>query len=217
MTQSVEKSASTEASVPGPHESRAQATAARKQQVVAAALKCFTDKGVEKTTVADICRESGCSVGSLYHHFGTQEGVAGALFIHAIELLNADLLARLQRCRSVASGVRMVVTQYSDWVTAHPDYARFLHSGEVEFTPTARTRLREIYLTHIGAVFGWFHPYVVAGQMRALPPETYVPLISGPIRDYTRQWLSGRVQKEPAAVKAVFAEAAWNSVRGVQT
>ncbi len=49
--------------------------------------------------------------------------------------------------------------------------------------------------------------------MRVLPPETYVPLISGPIRDYTRQWLSGRVQKEPAQVQGVFAEAAWNAVK----
>ena len=194
--------------------SRDEATAQRKQQVVAAALKCFTDKGVEKTTVADICRESGCSVGSLYHHFGNKEGLAGELFIHAIGLLNQDLLDRLRRVRTVASGVRMVVTQYSDWVTAYPDYARFLHSGEVEFTPAARKRLREMYLTHINAVFDWFHPYVTAGQMRALPPETYIPLISGPIRDYTRQWLSGRVQKEPAAVKGVFAEAAWNAVKG---
>jgi len=158
--------------------SRQAATAARRQQVVAAALACFNAKGVEKTTVADICLASGCSVGSLYHHFGNKEGVASELFIHAIGLLNTDLLNRLRRCRSVASGVRMVVTQYSDWVTEHPDYARFLHSGEVEFTPSARHRLREIYRAHIAAVFDWFCPFVVAGQMRALPPETYVPLIS---------------------------------------
>jgi len=205
MTKAIAKSSDTG--------SRDKATATRKQQVVAAALVCFTEKGVEKTTVADICRRSGCSVGSLYHHFGNKEGVAGELFIHAIELLNADLLQRLLRCRSVSSGVRMVVTQYSDWVTAHPHYARYLHSGEVEFTPAARTRLRELYRAHISAVFEWFHPYVIAGEMRTLPPETYVPLISGPIRDYTRQWLSGRVKKEPAAVKSVFAEAAWNAVK----
>ena len=213
MTSSVEKSGNDSGAVEN-RDSRAHATAARKQQVVAAALKCFTEKGVEKTTVADICRQSGCSVGSLYHHFGNKEGVAGELFIHAIELLNKDLLGRLRRCRSVASGVRMVVTQYSDWVTANPNYARFLHSGEVEFTPAARTRLREIYRRHIAAVFEWFRPFVLQGAMRALPPETYVPLISGPIRDYTRQWLSGRVQQEPAAVKSVFAEAAWNAVKG---
>lgn len=192
---------------------RSGATAQRKQQILDGALSCFTRKGYEKTTVADICRESACSVGSLYHHFGNKEGVAGELFIFAIELLNADLLARLGRCRTVANGVRMVVTQYSDWVTANPELARLLHSGEVEFTPGARTRLREIYRSHIEAVFIWFHPYVVSGLMRALPPETYVPLISGPIRDYTRQWLSGRVKSEPAKVKAVFAEAAWNAVK----
>lgn len=192
---------------------RGAATAERKQQIIAAALVCFTEKGYEKSTVADICRESGCSVGSLYHHFGNKEGVAGELFIHAIDLLNADLLVRLRRCRTVASGVRMVVTQYSDWVTANPDYARFLHSGDVEFTESARARLRESYRAHITAVFGWFHPYVASGVMRVLPPETYVPLISGPIRDYTRQWLSGRVQKEPAQLKTVFAEAAWNAVK----
>jgi len=192
---------------------RDTATATRKKQILLAALRCFSAKGYEKSAVSDICREADCSVGSLYHHFGNKEGVAGELFIHAIELLNADLLERLVQCRSVASGVRMVVTQYSDWVTAHPDYARFLHSGDVEFTDSARSRLREIYRAHISAVFDWFHPYVAGGVMRALPPETYVPLISGPIRDYTRQWLSGRVQKEPAELKAVFAEAAWNAVK----
>jgi len=210
MTDSLAKSTLAKSSLAGP---RDQATAQRKHQVVAAALVCFTQKGIEKTTVADICRRSGCSVGSLYHHFGNKEGVAGELFIHAIGLLNGDLLDRLSRCRSVASGVRMVVTQYSDWVTANPDYARYLHSGDVEFTPVARTQLREIYRAHIEAVFEWFYPYVASGEMRALPPETYVPLISGPIRDYTRQWLSGRVKKEPAAVKTVFAEAAWNAVK----
>lgn len=213
MTDPVDKSASLINASDNLPSRRGAATAQRKQQIIDAALKCFAEKGYERTTVADICRESACSVGSLYHHFGNKEGVAGELFIHAIELLNADLLSRLQRCRTVASGVRMVVTQYSDWVTAHPDYARFLHSGDVEFTDSARSRLRELYSSHITAVFFWFHPYVAAGTMRALPPETYVPLISGPIRDYTRQWLSGRVQKEPAAVKGVFAEAAWNAVK----
>lgn len=189
------------------------ATVRRRQQILDGALECFTAAGVEHTTVADICRVSEASVGSLYHHFGSKEGVAGSLFIKAIGELNADLLQRLSGCRSVASGVRMVVTQYSDWVTAHPELARHLHSNEVEFTADHRTRLRELYRAHITAVFDWFAPHVVAGQMRQLPLDTYVPLISGPIRDYTRQWLGGRVQRPPAQVKEVFADAAWNAVR----
>lgn len=189
------------------------ATQARKREIVQGALRCFTRKGIERTSVQDICKAAGCSVGSLYHHFGSKEGVAGELFLDSVQLVNADLLGRLLRCRSVASSVKMVVNQYSDWMTEHPRRARFLHSGEVEFTPATRAQLRQIYRAHIEAVFEHFSRYVQSGQMRRLPLDTYVPLISGPIRDYVRQWLNGRVQKEPAMVKAVFAEAAWNAVK----
>ncbi len=61
-------------------------------------------------------------------------------------------------------------------------------------------------------VFGWFEPYVAAGEMRALPVDTYIPLISGPIREYAQQWLDGRTKRSPQAVKQVFADAAWRSV-----
>ena len=188
-------------------------TQARKRQILRAALQCFTDKGVERSSVQDICKAAGCSVGSLYHHFGSKEGVAGELFLDSLQLVNADLLQRLQRCRGVSSSVKMVVNQYSDWMTDHPQHARFLHSGEVEFTPGTRATLRQIYRVHIESVFEHFSRYVQSGEMRRLPLDTYVPLISGPIRDYTRQWLNGRVQSEPAKVKAVFADAAWNAVK----
>ena len=56
--------------------------------------------------------------------------------------------------------------------------------------------------------------YAETGGMKALPADTYVPLISGPIQDYTRYWLAGQVKESPAKVKAVFADAAWNAVRG---
>jgi len=189
------------------------ATRARKREILEGALQCFTETGIERSSVQEICHAAGCSVGSLYHHFGSKEGVAGELFLFGLELVNEDLLRRLARCRTVSSSVKMVVNQYSDWMTEHPQLARFLHSGEVEFTPSTRAQLRQLYRSHIEAVFEHFSGYVQSAQMKQLPLDTYVPLISGPIRDYTRQWLSGRVRAEPATVKAVFAEAAWNAVK----
>jgi hypothetical protein len=50
--------------------------------------------------------------------------------------------------------------------------------------------------------------------MRALPRDAYVPLISGPIQEYVRRWLSGHYERGPGTVKELFAEAAWNAVRG---
>jgi AcrR family transcriptional regulator len=189
-------------------------TPARRESILKAALTRFIGHGVEATTIDDLCRDAGCSIGSLYHHFGNKEGVAAGLFIDGIQRLNADLLRKLKRCETAEQGVRTVVTQYSDWVTAHRDLARYLlNSRDIAFPPETKEQLREIHRSHIGEVFRWFAPFVRDGDMKALPVETYVPIISGPIQDYTRYWLAGQVQQSPAKVKTVFADAAWNAVR----
>ncbi len=189
-------------------------TAARQESILKAALDCFTGLGVDATTIEDICRESGASIGSLYHHFGSKEGVASGLFIDGIKRLNADLLKKLARCRSAEAGVRIVVMQYCDWVTKHRELARYLlNSRDIAFSEAARAELKQIHRAHIIAVFQWFAPFVAAGDMKRLPPDTYVPIISGPIQDYTRHWLAGQTQASPSKVKLVFADAAWNAMR----
>src|SRR5262245_24010410 len=190
-------------------------TPARRESILKAALGCFIGNGVEATTIEDLCRDAGCSIGRIYHHFGNTEGVAGGLFIDGIQRLTTDPLSKLKRCDSAETGVRTVVTQYSDWVTAHRDLARYLlNSRDIAFSPETKDQLRSIHRDHIGEVFRWFGPYVRDGKMKALPADTYVPIISGPIQDYTRHWLAGQVKDSPAKMKNVFADAAWNAVRG---
>ncbi len=189
-------------------------TPQRRRLILEAALACFDARGIESTTIDDIRRQAGVSIGSLYHHFGSKEGVAARLFIGGVGDMNADLLARLQRVHDAEAGVRTVVEQYCDWVTAHPALARFLlHSREIGFSDEARAELKQMHADYIRAVFGWFARFVEDGSMKRLPPETYVPLISGPIQDYTRAWLSGQASQPPTVVCRVFADAAWNAVR----
>lgn len=189
-------------------------TPERRQVILAAALACFDEFGVTATTVEQIRDRARCSIGSLYHHFGGKEGVASALFIEGISDLNAGLLLRLDSCASAEEGVRNVVLHYADWVSRQPQLARFLlHSREIHFAPEAKSELKAIYQRHFGAVFSWFGRFVLRGEMKQLPPETYIPIISGPIEDYARLWLSGRTRTPLAEVADVFAEAAWNAVR----
>jgi AcrR family transcriptional regulator len=189
-------------------------TPARRAAILDAALQCFIGQGVEATTIDDIVRASSSSIGSVYHHFGNKEGVAAGLFIDGITRLNADLLKKLARCKTAEAGVRTVVTQYCEWGAEHRDIARYLlNSRDISFPPETKQRLREIHRAHIGEVFRWFGPHVRDGRMKALPIDAYVPIISGPIQDYTRAWLAGQVKESPAKVKTVFADAAWNAVR----
>lgn len=51
---------------------------ARRQEILAAAIACFTRKGFHKTTTDDICREAGLSPGALYRYFASKEEIIDA-------------------------------------------------------------------------------------------------------------------------------------------
>jgi len=191
---------------------RSLATRARKDSVLKAALDCFVRLGTDGTTIQDIQRAAGCSIGSIYHHFGSKEGIAEELFLDGISRFNEGMLKRLRRCADAEESVRAVVGYYVEWSTRNRKLASYLHSRDIDFSPEARARLKDIHRAYIRDVFTWFAPFVEAGQMRLLPAETYVPLISGPIQEYVRRWLSGHNARSPRKVREVFADAAWNAV-----
>ena len=57
------------------------ARSSRKQEILQAALACFTEFGVEATTIEMIRDRSGASIGSVYHHFGNRERIIAALYL----------------------------------------------------------------------------------------------------------------------------------------
>jgi AcrR family transcriptional regulator len=76
----------------------------RRQQILDAALRCFSRDGFHATTTADIVRESGVSQGTLYLYFATKEDIVVALaddrhqgeaFINAIAQSEQDPLEGL--------------------------------------------------------------------------------------------------------------------------
>jgi AcrR family transcriptional regulator len=52
---------------------------ARREQILAAALKCFSRDGFHQTTTADIVRESGLSQGTLYLYFRSKDDLIAAI------------------------------------------------------------------------------------------------------------------------------------------
>ena len=52
---------------------------ARRQNILDAALRCFSRNGFHATTTADLVRESGVSQGALYLYFATKEDIIRAL------------------------------------------------------------------------------------------------------------------------------------------
>jgi len=52
---------------------------ALKDKVLETALNLFSEKGYFNTSIHDICRSAGVSIGAIYHHFENKEALAKSL------------------------------------------------------------------------------------------------------------------------------------------
>jgi AcrR family transcriptional regulator len=194
--------------------SRKNQTSELKSRVMEVALGHFSEVGIERTNVSNILNDAGCSVGSLYHHFGNKEGIAEALFIDGVNQFNSRLLEALLPRRTASTGIKAIVTFCCEWVTDQPELAGFLLSREVTLSGNAKLELRKMDRDFGQSIYDWFVPHVKSGALLELPTSMYVPLICGSTLEYSRLWLSGRNNRSPSNVASILAEAAWQSVKG---
>src|SRR5258708_15335979 len=78
----------------------------RRADILGAALLAFTERGVAGASIEDIRRRCGASVGSIYHHFGGKDGIAGALYLEGLGDYQRGFVGVLQDATSSQSGIR---------------------------------------------------------------------------------------------------------------
>jgi AcrR family transcriptional regulator len=186
----------------------------RKDDILQAALACFSESGVDATTIEMIRDRSGASIGSLYHHYGNKERIIGALYLTGIGQYAALLDAGLEEAKSAEAVVKLFVTSYIDWVSANPQWARFiLHSrGRVEAGEVGE-ELREANRQQGRRIAELLAEHRKTGAFKALSAELFNSVVIGPTHDYARNWLAGRTRVDLIDCREQLAQIAWESVR----
>jgi AcrR family transcriptional regulator len=186
---------------------------ASKRQVLGEALACFNARGIEATTIDDLRRESGQSVGTIYHHFKNKEGVIAALYFAGFDDQSRAIAARIEGHSDSHSMVEALVGAYLDWITELPEMARFLLAARESVAqgsqgPALRERLEARYRP----VDECFARDARLGRVLPLPEELIPHLVLGAAESYARGWLAGRRKATPASYAVPLAEAAWRSI-----
>lgn len=99
-----------------------------------AALRVFVESGEQGLTVNAVIRTSGVSLGSLYHHFGSLDGLIGALSHRWLDRLLGELTKALRNAGTARAGIAGAVEAYLTFIQEHRGPALLLHSP----SPTAR-------------------------------------------------------------------------------
>jgi AcrR family transcriptional regulator len=141
----------------------------RRQQILQAALRCFSRDGFHATTTADIVRESGVSQGTLYLYFKTKDDIIVALADDRHQG-DAYLNALAQSEQDPVDGLALLLEVYGHSLEdpARRDMRRVSIQGWAEAlrNPTIRARVREGMVSVRAAIVRLIERGQKAGQFK---------------------------------------------------
>lgn len=134
---------------------QAKKTERSRAKALRAALKLFSRQGFRATSMRQIARRAGVSVGNLYHHFGGKEAIFQALLDQYWAMVqDPDLpLTKLFQAANfpddlepMAEAIRDVVQRNSDYILLiYIDVIEFRGKHIRQFYRTMADRFREVY------------------------------------------------------------------------
>lgn len=187
----------------------------RRQAILDAALACFLADTVSATTVDAIRERSGASVGSIYHFFGSKDGLATQLYVEALADHHANYLDALRGSRTAKAGVTGAVHAHLNWVAANPNRARYLFNWRelevIDRREPAVTELNE-QLYHVASE--WLAGHTRSGRIKSLSPRMFQALWMGATLEFSRLWMAHPTSADDLIDAGnTLAEAAWQAVR----
>lgn len=90
------------------------------------ALELFSSKGYDATSVREICAAAGITKPTLYHFYGSKEGVYRALIQGALDDYRENLRRRLEAQGSAEERLRRVARGYFETARSQRELMRFI-------------------------------------------------------------------------------------------
>ena len=107
----------------------------RSRAILATASRLFATRGYSQTTTAEIAREAGVAEGTLYHHFGSKDGIFITLFDETMEGYLAGIQGILARGATGRETLSVFARFHFDYVSLRKEtYLILLRDFPVHLT-----------------------------------------------------------------------------------
>lgn len=107
-----------------------------RDRILKTALHLFSTHGYFNTSVHDIRREAGVSIGAIYHYFPSKEAIAESLYAELLEWLEGEMRSILDRYDSAHDRCLAAVAHLFSMTEAQPEAMAFaLGARHREFLP----------------------------------------------------------------------------------
>ena len=93
----------------------------KKEQIMKTALKLFAKKGFYNTTIADIAKEMGMSVGNMYNYFHSKESLAKELLMYISQIFGSEIRKINESTLNTKDKIREIVKLYFTMAEQEPE------------------------------------------------------------------------------------------------
>jgi TetR/AcrR family transcriptional regulator len=144
------------------------------------ALELFSKKGYDATSVREICEAAGITKPTLYHFYGSKEGVYRALVDGALLSFRAGFVARIETPGTVRERLREVARGYFEIARANRELVRFLFAL-IHNPPSSApvTDIPRFYEGLVALVARATEEGVARGELRPGPTEVRMLALMG--------------------------------------
>jgi AcrR family transcriptional regulator len=164
----------------------------RRDELLDAALTCFSERGLLNTRIEDVRRAAGASPSSVYNLFDGLQSLTVALLARTFERLFAHAASRALAEDRPDAAIRALVDGHLEWVLGHEDEARFMYEATaLELAKAEREELAQLKAKLAVPVMEHLGSLAVEGALPAWPAATLEFIVLGPAHEACRRYLAG--------------------------
>lgn len=178
--------------------------------MLAAARRLFVGQGYFNTTIPDIVRASGVSVGSIYHHFGGKQEIAAALYRETMAELLAGMEARAAGEATIQR--RLLALTELLYASCEQDPERLEYMLFVRHTEVDPDEVPVCLATPFRMVSDWIAEGMERGEVARGPIDLVAGAFMGAVLKVVELRLRGKLARPlPGVAKDAFA-LAWRAI-----
>jgi AcrR family transcriptional regulator len=155
-------------------------TSGSSTRILQTALGLFSQKGYDATSVREICEAAGITKPTLYHFFGSKDGVYRALVDGALEGFQRDIAARVAEPVPAIERLRSVARGYFEYAARDREMVRFMLS--LIHSPSSAAPLTDFpafYEGLVRLVAGVMEEGVLSGELAPGPVDVRMLVFMG--------------------------------------
>ena len=161
-----------------------QATSA--ERILSTALDLFAVRGYDATAVREICEAAGITKPTLYHFFGSKDGVLQALVQGGFQQYRALVQTAIDTPGTFRQRAKVLARAVFESASRKPRFWRFMHSviwAPPGTAPSQTENCSEFYDGVVGALAAAAQEAVASGELAPGPIEARMLILMGSISE----------------------------------